>query len=162
MGSYLLKRQLQLPIGLQTAWDFFSSPDNLKAITPPYMNFKVRTNSDSAKMFAGQIITYTLSPVLGIPLFWMTEITHASELDYFVDEQRFGPYALWHHKHFFKAIPGGVEITDMVDYKLPLGFLGNIAHTLFVRRQLEGIFDYRTKVLEERFGKYTGRLSVVV
>ncbi|CAK9252042.1 unnamed protein product [Sphagnum jensenii] len=88
-------------------------------------------------MFAGQIITYTVSPILGIPLFWMTEITHVREREYFIDEQRFGPYALWHHKHFFRAVPGGTEMTDLLDYKLPLGFLGNIAHALFVQANMK-------------------------
>ena len=111
MGSYILKRVQRLPITLDAAWDFFSSPRNLKEITPAYMKFKVLSNSESEKMFAGQIITYTVSPILGIPLFWMTEITHVKDKEYFVDEQRFGPYALWHHKHFFKEIPGGVEMT---------------------------------------------------
>jgi len=154
MGSYTLKTVQRLPITLDEAWDFFSSPANLKEITPAYMNFQVLTNSDSDKMFAGQIITYHVSPILGIPLFWMTEITHVRDKEYFIDEQRFGPYALWHHKHFFKEIPSGIEMTDFLDYKLPLGFLGNIAHSLFVRRQIESIFDYRFKILEARFGKY--------
>ena len=154
MGSYTLKTVQRLPISLDQAWDFFSSPRNLKEITPAYMNFRVLTNSDSEKMFAGQIITYTVSPILVIPMFWMTEITHVRDREYFIDEQRFGPYALWHHKHFFREIHGGVEMTDLLDYKLPLGFLGSIAHTLFVRRQIESIFDYRSKVLIERFGTY--------
>lgn len=153
MSSYVLKRKQKLPITLEMAWDYFSSPDNLKEITPAYMGFEVLTNSDSEKMFAGQIITYTVRPILNIPLFWMTEITQVEPLKYFVDEQRFGPYSLWHHKHFFKEIPGGVEMIDYVDYKLPLGFLGNLAHWLFVRKQLESIFDYRIKILEARFGK---------
>jgi ligand-binding SRPBCC domain-containing protein len=153
MGSYVLKRKQKLPITIEMAWDYFSSPDNLKEITPAYMGFEVLTNSDSEKMFAGQIITYTVRPILNIPLFWMTEITQVVPLKYFVDEQRFGPYSLWHHKHFFKEIPGGVEMIDYVDYKLPLGFLGNLAHWLFVRKQLESIFDYRIKILEARFGK---------
>jgi ligand-binding SRPBCC domain-containing protein len=156
MSSYVLKSTQKLPIDLPTAWEFFSSPRNLKEITPSYLNFKILTNSDSEKMFAGQIITYHVSPLLGIPLFWMTEITHVREGEYFIDEQRFGPYALWHHKHFFKEIPGGIEMTDYVDYKLPLGFIGNIAHALFIRKQIEGIFDYRTKVLIDRFGAFNG------
>jgi ligand-binding SRPBCC domain-containing protein len=154
MGSYTLKRTQRLPIDLDQAWDFFSSPHNLQDITPAYMNFQIL--SDQERMYAGQIIRYHVSPILGIPLFWMTEITHVKDKQYFVDEQRFGPYALWHHKHFFKAIPGGIEMTDLLDYKLPLGFLGNIAHALFVRRQIESIFEYRNKVLAERFGKYQG------
>ena len=154
MGSYILNRTQRLPISLDEAWDFFSSPNNLENITPPDVSF--RQLSPAEKMYAGQIIRYYISPVLGIPLFWMTEITHVQDKVYFVDEQRFGPYAFWHHKHFFKEIPGGIEMTDVVDYKLPLGILGNIAHAIFVRKKLEGIFEYRNKVLEEKFGKYQG------
>jgi ligand-binding SRPBCC domain-containing protein len=153
MSSYTFKTVQRLPISLDEAWEFFSSPRNLKEITPAYMNFRVLTNSDSEKMFAGQIITYKVSPLLGIPMFWMTEITHVKDHEYFIDEQRFGPYALWHHKHFFKTVPGGIEMTDFLDYKLPLGILGNIAHVLFVKKQIQSIFEYRYKVLEERFGK---------
>ena len=152
MGSYTLKTVQRLPISLDIAWDFFSSPRNLKEITPAYMNFKVLTNSDSEKMFAGQIITYRITPVLGIPLFWMTEITHVKDKEYFIDEQRFGPYALWHHKHFFREIPGGIEMTDLLDYKLPLGFVGNIAHALFVKKQIENIFEFRRLTLLAQFG----------
>ena len=154
MGSHVYKSVQKLPIDMAKAWGFFSSPRNLKDITPSYMNFKVLTNSDSEQMFAGQIITYQVSPLLGIPMFWMTEITHVKEGEYFIDEQRFGPYALWHHKHFFRPIPGGVEMTDYLDYKLPLGFIGSWINTLFVRRQIEQIFAYRTRVLEDRFGQY--------
>jgi ligand-binding SRPBCC domain-containing protein len=152
MGSYTLKRVQRFPISIDEAWDFFSSPRNLKEIAPDYMNFKVLSDSDSEKMFAGQIITYRITPVLRIPLFWMTEITHVRDKEYFIDEQRFGPYALWHHKHFFREIPGGIEMTDYLDYKLPLGFIGNIAHSLFVKKQIESIFEFRRLTLLERFG----------
>lgn len=103
-------------------------------------------------MYPGQLITYTISPILGIPIFWMTEITHVKAKEYFVDDQRFGPYALWNHSHFFKAVPGGVEMTDLVQYKLPLGFIGRIGHALFVKKQLEDIFSFREKKLKEKFG----------
>jgi ligand-binding SRPBCC domain-containing protein len=118
------------------------------------MRFKVL--SDPAflkKMYTGQVITYTVQPILSIPLFWMTEITHVQDKEFFVDEQRVGPYALWHHQHHFKSIDGGVEMTDLVHYQLPLGFLGDVAHWLFVKKQLTGVFDYRWKKLEEIFGK---------
>ncbi|HRI58812.1 MAG TPA: SRPBCC family protein [Saprospiraceae bacterium] len=154
MSVYTLKRVQHLPIPLEKAWDFFSSPSNLKEITPPYMGFHVK--SDPAflqKMYAGQIITYTVKPVLGIPLFWMTEITHVEPGQFFVDEQRVGPYSVWHHQHHFRAVGGGVEMTDLVHYKLPLGWLGDIANLLFVRRQLKEIFDYRRNKLEAMFGK---------
>jgi ligand-binding SRPBCC domain-containing protein len=153
MGSYTLQTSQRLPIDLDTAWAFFSSPRNLSLITPPEMNFKVLTNSDSETMFAGQIITYTVSPLMGIPMFWMTEITHVRDRVYFIDEQRDGPYKLWHHKHFFREIAGGVEMNDFLDYQLPMGILGSVAHTLFIKQRIQDIFDYRYRVLEERFGK---------
>ncbi|MDQ4139864.1 MAG: SRPBCC family protein [Bacteroidota bacterium] len=154
MSHYVLKRTQKLPISLDLAWDFFSSPDNLAEITPPYMGFEVLSNSDSVKMYPGQIITYYVKPLFNIKLFWMTEITHVAEKKYFVDEQRFGPYAMWHHTHFFKEIPGGVEMRDQVHYKLPFGPLGALVHALFVKKQLQGIFAYRHQVLEKRFGKF--------
>jgi ligand-binding SRPBCC domain-containing protein len=92
--------------------------------------------------------------VLGIPLFWMTEITHVKEGEYFVDEQRFGPYALWHHQHHFRPIAGGVEMTDLIHYKIPLGWLGDIANSLFVKKELEQIFSFRYRKVEEMFGKW--------
>jgi len=103
-------------------------------------------------MYAGQLIEYRVSPVLGIPMYWMTEITHVVEGKYFIDEQRFGPYALWHHQHHFRAVEGGVEMTDIVHYKIPLGPLGWIADRLFVRQKLEQIFDYRYRKVSEMFG----------
>lgn len=154
MAVYSLKRIQKLPISLQQAWDFFSAPANLKEITPDYMGFEIRSDPDFLqKMYAGQIITYTVRPVLGIPLFWMTEITHVEPGKFFVDEQRVGPYALWHHQHHFREIPGGVEMTDLVHYKLPLGPLGDFAHGLFVKHQLNAIFNYRYQILEKRFGR---------
>ncbi len=153
MFLYSLKRVQRLPISLEQAWDFFSSPLNLSKITPEYMQFTVTSDPELLKqMYTGQIITYTVRPVLNIPLFWMTEIKHVEPGVFFVDEQRIGPYAIWHHQHHFKAIPGGVEMTDLVHYKLPLGPLGALAKWLFVGRQLDGIFDYRWKKLEQLFG----------
>ncbi|MBN8676700.1 MAG: SRPBCC family protein [Chitinophagales bacterium] len=155
MAVYTLKRVQRLPISLETAWDFFSNPGNLKAITPSYMGFEVTSDPEfsTCEMYAGQVITYTVKPVLGIPLFWMTEITHVSPGNFFVDEQRVGPYAIWHHQHHFKSIEGGVEMTDLVHYKVPMGWLGDLANSLFVRKQLQQIFDYRWNRLELMFGK---------
>jgi ligand-binding SRPBCC domain-containing protein len=140
-------------VSLDTAWDFFSSPANLKDITPASMGFNIISQHHGEKMYAGQIIEYKVKPVLGIPLYWMTEITHVEDKKYFVDEQRFGPYSLWHHQHHFKAVIDGVEMTDIVHYKLPFWFLGDIANELFVQQQLKGIFDYRYKKVEELFVK---------
>ena len=148
---YSFKTIQQLPISLDVAWDFFSSPANLKKITPADMGFNVVSKYHGEKMYPGQIIEYKVSPVLGIPLYWMTEITHVQDKEYFVDEQRFGPYSMWHHQHHFKAVDGGVEMTDIVHYKLPLWFLGDIANTLFVKKQLQHIFEYRYKIVEQQF-----------
>lgn len=154
MRFYSIKKKQHLPISLKEAWAFFSSPNNLQKITPASMNFTVTSDKkEGENMHIGQIITYTLTPVLGIRVKWMTEITHIKEGHYFVDEQRFGPYKLWHHKHTFIETPNGVDMHDEVNYVLPMGFLGTIAHSLFVKKQLEHVFIYRTKVTEELFGK---------
>lgn len=150
---YSIKTVQKLPVTLNTAWEFFSSPDNLKEITPDNLGFTVISKHHGQTMYAGQIIEYKVSPVLGIPLYWMTEITHVEDRKYFVDEQRFGPYSMWHHQHHFKEVPGGVEMTDIVHYKLPFWFLGDIAQGLFVKKQLQHIFDYRFKKVEALFGK---------
>ncbi|HEY0272787.1 MAG TPA: SRPBCC family protein, partial [Chitinophaga sp.] len=111
------------------------------------------TSPPVARMYAGEVITYFIRPLLGIPLGWMTEITHVEEGRYFVDEQRKGPYALWHHQHHFAAAPGGVVMTDIVHYQLPWGFLGTLAGKLFVYRQLEDIFEYRRMAIEGLWGR---------
>jgi ligand-binding SRPBCC domain-containing protein len=150
---YSFKTLQKIPISLDEAWAYFSNPANLANITPDNMGFKTISKYHGDTMYAGQVIEYRVSPVLGIPLYWMTEITHVDDKKYFVDEQRYGPYSMWHHQHHFKAIEGGVEMTDIVHYKLPMWFLGDIANTLFVNKQLNGIFDYRFKKVEELFGK---------
>ena len=144
----------KIPAPLAEVWDFFSRPSNLKVITPAHLGFEVISKHHGEDMYPGQIIEYKVRPLFGIPLYWMTEITHVAELQYFVDEQRYGPYSLWHHQHHFKGIPGGTEMTDIVHYKLPLGFLGDIANSLMVKKQLQGIFDFRVKRTEELFGKF--------
>lgn len=146
----------KLALPLDKAWEFFSRPDNLQEVTPTNLGFKIRSLYHGDKMYPGQIIEYTVNPVLGIPLYWMTEITHVEDKKYFVDEQRFGPYSLWHHQHHFREITGGVEMTDIVHYKIPLGFLGNIAHGLFVKSQLENIFSFRYKKTTDLFGTWPG------
>ncbi len=157
MKIYTLKSIQRLPISIEEAWSFFSDPKNLKTITPDYMGFITLSGHDRS-MFAGQIIQYIVTPVMGIPMKWVTEITHVQEQKYFVDEQRFGPYALWHHKHFFKEIPGGVEMEDIVDYKIPMGIIGQMVHPILVQPKLKEIFDYRTQKLTELFGTYTETL----
>jgi ligand-binding SRPBCC domain-containing protein len=153
MKIYTLQSKQNLPITVETAWDFLSDPKNLKAITPDYMGFIIKSGADKP-MFAGQIIQYIVTPVLGIPTQWVTEITHVEHQKYFVDEQRFGPYALWHHKHFLKKIPGGVEMEDIIDYKIPMGILGQLVHPILVKPKLKEIFDYRRQKLIELFGEY--------
>lgn len=154
MKIYTLHRVQNIPVSLNEAWDFFSRPENLQLITPSYMRFRILSKSGSDHMYPGQIITYTVRPLLGIPMFWMTEITHVVEKQYFVDEQRMGPYAFWHHQHHFREIAGGVEMQDIVHYRLPLGFLGRLAHAVHIHRQLNEIFDYRYREIEHRWGKY--------
>lgn len=136
---------------LQTCWDFFSSPANLKRITPSYMGFDVKTEVPT-KMYEGLIIAYTVKPLLGIPVEWVTEITHVKDKSFFVDEQRKGPYTMWHHEHHFKDVEGGVEMTDIVSYILPLGIIGKMMHPFLVKPKLEEIFAYRFKIVEEVFG----------
>ena len=135
---------------LQTCWDFFSSPANLKRITPSYMGFDVKTEVP-AQMYEGLIIAYTVKPILGIPVEWVTEITHVKDKSFFVDEQRKGPYTMWHHEHHFKEVDGGVEMTDIVSYIIPLGFLGKLVQPFLVKPKLEEIFAYRFKIVEEVF-----------
>ena len=150
---YSLKAVQTMPVTLQQAWEFFSRPANLKDITPAHMGFVIKSKHHGEKMYSGQIIEYMVKPLAGVPVYWMTEITHVEEGKYFVDEQRFGPYSLWHHQHHFKEVKGGVEMTDIVHYKIPFSIVGDLANSLFVRRQLKQIFDFRYKAVEKRFGK---------
>lgn len=155
MKIYTLQSKQKLPISLNEAWNFLSNPKNLKLITPEYMGFKT-LSGDDRPMFAGQIIQYIVTPLAGIPTKWVTEITHLSDKKYFVDEQRFGPYSLWHHKHFLKEIDGGIEMEDIVDYKLPFGILGQLVHPFLVKPKLTEIFEFRRKKLIELFGEFKG------
>lgn len=159
---YSIKTVQKIPISLDAAWDFFSKPDNLKDITPSNLGFNIVSKHHGDKMYAGQIIEYTVKPILGIPLYWMTEITKVVDHQYFIDEQRFGPYSMWHHQHHFKAIEGGVEMTDIVHYKLPLWFLGDIANVIMVKAQLTGIFNFRYTAVDKKFGKFPGAVNEVV
>jgi ligand-binding SRPBCC domain-containing protein len=145
-GIYTLHAEQKLPISLNDAWEFFSNPENLEKITPPSMHFKI-TSGEIVPMYPGQIITYHVSPFPGYTTHWVTEITQVKEKHFFVDEQRFGPYKMWHHEHLFQEIADGTLITDKVSYKLPFGALGHLAHHLFVQGQLEHIFAYRYNYL---------------
>lgn len=152
MKIYQLKTSQKLPISIDKAWDFFSNPANLSKITPQWLNFQV-TSTLPEKMYAGLIITYYVRPLLNIPQTWVTEITHVNKPNYFVDEQRFGPYKMWHHEHIFKQLPDGqVLMEDIVSYAIPFGFLGRIANKFIVSGKVKQIFDYRTEVLKKMFG----------
>lgn len=143
----------KLPIGIDEAWKFFSNPKNLNAITPDTMKFRT-LSGDDRDMFAGQIIHYKISPYRGITIEWVTEITHIKDKTFFVDEQRFGPYKFWHHKHLFREIDGGMEMEDIVHYKLPFGFLGKLFHPLMVKPKLNEIFNFRRQKLTSLFGEF--------
>ncbi|MBK8566392.1 MAG: SRPBCC family protein [Saprospiraceae bacterium] len=140
-----------LPISLDKAWDFFSNPSNLNKITPKEMNL-IPTSALPEKSYPGMFITYKVKPLLGIPMLWVTEITHLRDKEFFVDEQRIGPYRIWHHQHHFKSVIGGVEMTDIVDYRVPGGPIGVLLEKLFIGSKVRSIFAYRTKVLVEMFG----------
>ena len=149
MKLHVLERELRLPIPVARAWEFFSDARNLAKITPPEMGFEV-TSPLPERMYAGMIITYRVRPLLGVPVTWVTEITHVDEGRLFVDEQRFGPYRFWHHQHHFREVPGGVEVRDVVHYALAPG--AGPAARFLVQPRLEAIFDHRTRVLQDQFG----------
>ena len=140
---YTIETKQLIRADLASVWAFMSNPRNLARLTPPYLGFEVLSKESNDRVYQGQIIEYYIKPVLNIKLHWVTEITHVQDGAYFVDEQRFGPYAFWHHKHFLQETAGGVEMRDLVHYKLPLGFLGKLANAAFVKKQLKGIFDFR-------------------
>jgi len=156
MKVYTLKRTQFLPVRLADAWEFFSSPMNLEKITPSQMGFQILYKSGGDKMYPGQLIRYMVGVLPLIKLHWVTEITHVDKPFYFVDEQRFGPYALWHHQHHFSEVEGGVQMTDEVNYAIPLGFIGRLAHWFFVGRKVNAIFEHRYSALEKYFQKVPG------
>lgn len=151
MHLYQLHTRQLLPISLDEAWNFFSRPENLSKITPQEMNFKILSGA-GVKTFPGQIIHYKVSPLAGISMYWTTEITQCVEKEYFIDEQRSGPYRFWHHRHQFTEQAGGTLMEDVLHYALPMGPLGRIAHAVLVRSKLESIFRYREQKLDELFG----------
>ncbi|WP_231491923.1 SRPBCC family protein [Pedobacter sp. Leaf170] len=154
MKTYRIEFTQKIPVDMDTAWDFFSSPLNLAEITPESMTFDVTSPiKKDEKMFPGMIITYKVSPLLGIKLNWMTEITHVKDKEYFIDEQRFGPFAFWHHLHRFEAIDGGVLMHDILHYAIGYGFIGTIANEIMVSKKINEIFSFRYKKVEELFGK---------
>ena len=154
MGFYQLHKTQKVPASIDEIWNFIYSPENLKKITPKHMGFDITSGQLPPKMYPGMIISYKVSPVFGIKMTWVTEITHVKEKEYFVDEQRIGPYKMWHHEHKIEAIEGGVLMTDIVSYQPPFGFIGAIANSILIKKQLKAIFDYRTQAMERFFGKY--------
>ncbi len=150
MKPFELERLQTLPVGIDEAWRFFSDPGILARITPPAMDFRI-TSPPQATTYAGQIFTYTVRPFLGISMVWTTEITHVAEPNFFVDEQRFGPYRFWHHQHFFRAVEGGTEVRDLVHYLLHHDQLAWLMNRLIVAPRLRRIFDYRGQALQEIF-----------
>jgi ligand-binding SRPBCC domain-containing protein len=151
MKVYTKEYKTFLPLGIEEAWDFFSSPRNLAKITPEHMGFIITSNFNDEKMYPGMLITYKVSPLLGIQMDWCTEITHVLDGKYFVDEQRFGPYSMWHHQHHFKVVEGGIEMTDIVNYAIPLGILGRMMNSIMISNEIEKIFTYREKKIAELF-----------
>ena len=149
-----LRTSLVLPISLDEAWAFFSVPDNLDDITPPDMGFEILTQNER-RTYAGQIIRYRVRPLFNIPMTWVTEITHCEDKAYFVDEQRFGPYALWHHQHHFKEVEGGVQMDDILHYKLKGGKLGALLTGWMVHGRVKAIFEHRSEVLLQNLGAKT-------
>ncbi|MDA0350983.1 MAG: SRPBCC family protein [Chloroflexi bacterium] len=152
MGLHRFETVQTLPVGLAAAWDFFSDPKNLAVITPPEMSFEV-TSPLPERVYAGLMVTYRVRPLLRIPVQWVTEITHVDEGRYFVDEQRLGPYRVWHHEHHFSEVAGGIEMRDIVHYAVPLGPLGDVLDRLVIGKRVEEIFAFRRRVLERRFGQ---------
>jgi ligand-binding SRPBCC domain-containing protein len=154
MSMHQLRTVQDLPVSLDEAWAFFSDPRNLREITPDWLGFEIKTPDLPDEAYPGLIISYTVRPLFNIPVGWVTEITHIEPKRMFVDEQRRGPYAMWHHEHHFEEIPGGVRMRDIVSYVIPGGPLGDLVNVLTVRERVRAIFRYRKSVLEPRFGIY--------
>jgi len=152
MGVYQLNRTQSFQQPIDKLWAFICDPKNLIKITPEYMGFDITSKNLPEEIYQGMIISYKVSPLLGIKINWITEITHVQHLAYFVDEQRAGPYKLWHHQHFLKSTSAGTVMEDIVTYQPPFGFLGSIANTVLIKQKLDEIFDYRQKMLIQLFG----------
>ncbi|MDB0063150.1 SRPBCC family protein [Crocinitomicaceae bacterium] len=153
MAFYQIKTEQRIPAKMEEVWEFMRSPKNLKKITPEHMGFDVITKDIPDEMYPGMIIAYKVSPLFGIKMTWVTEITHVEEGKYFVDEQRVGPYKVWHHEHFIREENGEVVMSDIVTYIPPFGFIGAIANSILIKKQLKDIFDFRFKAVEKEFGE---------
>mgnify|MGYP001360524582 CR=1 FL=1 len=146
-----IRKEQFLNAKMEDVWDFVTSPYNLKKITPEYMNFLIKSKNMNEKIYPGMIICYKVSPILKIPTTWVTEITHVKKNEFFVDEQRVGPYKIWHHQHLFRKEKNGVLMTDIVSYKLPFGIIGRLLNLLFIKNKLNHIFNYRYDKMNEIF-----------
>ncbi len=155
MRIYTLHKTQKLPISLDEAWQFLCDPTNLSKLTPPEMNMTIISGADRP-MYAGQVLQYSVTPLPGFKTKWVSEITQYKEKKYFVDDQLYGPYAFWHHKHFVHEIEGGVLLEDLINYKVPFGILGQMVHPLLVKPKLESIFQFRKNQMEALFGVYNG------
>ncbi|GAA0871033.1 SRPBCC family protein [Gangjinia marincola] len=153
MKIYRLNKQQRVPISLKTAWEFLTDPANLQKLTPPDMAMTIVSGNDKA-LHEGQLLTYKVKPLPGFNTTWVSKITQVDPLVSFTDEQVKGPYALWNHQHFITEIDGGTLMQDVIDYAVPLGFLGQLAHPLVVKPKLEKIFAYRKEQLTSLFGEY--------
>jgi len=155
MAFFQFYNQQKVNASIDEIWDFISSPKNLKEITPDYMGFDImKSQQPTEKMYEGMIIGYKVSPLFGIKTTWVTEITCVRDKKYFIDEQRIGPYAMWHHQHIIEPIENGVLMTDIVSYQPPFGFIGAIANKIVIRSKINEIFKYRTKALEKKYGVF--------
>lgn len=153
MAFYQKHCEQLINASIEEVWDFISSPKNLKEITPDYMGFDIVSPNLPEKMYTGMIIKYKVKPVANIPTTWVTEITEVRDKEYFIDEQRVGPYKLWHHQHILIPKEGGkVLMKDIISYVPPFGFLGAIANSILIKQKLNQIFDYRQKIIEAKFG----------
>jgi len=151
MRLFTVARSQKIGLEIEKAWEFFRNPSNLKEITPDHLGFEITKDDLTEEIYQGLIISYRVKPILGLPMNWITEITEVSRPFSFIDEQRFGPYKFWHHRHTFQSIPGGTLIIDEVNYGLPLGMLGRLMNSILVKHQLKKIFDYRFEFLEQKF-----------
>jgi ligand-binding SRPBCC domain-containing protein len=151
MGFYQLERKQLFDQPLEVIWDFIAEPRNLKTITPPYMGFDIISKNLPDKMYQGMIIVYKVSPLLNIKTTWVTEITHVSDKQFFVDEQRVGPYRLWHHQHILEEVDGRTLMTDIVSYQPPYGIIGDVTNKLIIRKKLDDIFNFRYQKLAQLF-----------
>jgi ligand-binding SRPBCC domain-containing protein len=152
MGLNTLTFRQCIPVSIEEAWEFFSDPANLARITPPEMFFRITSGTAGQQIYEGMLITYTLYPFMMLPVQWETEITKVDRPFLFEDRQKSGPYGSWRHRHQFREIPGGIEMTDRIDYSMPFGVFGDLVNALIVSRRLEEVFAYRKRKTGELLG----------